>query len=111
MPRHSDLRTGLGGRFEFRCLAGDIDDKGSTRSIRGASKLPLQEVTIGEVIDVPVAKWPEQRYWTVLRQGMCLTWTQLTEQADQICDLLSLGLRKRLLRHVATWLARMELTV
>jgi len=65
----------------------------SLSHVTGETTPPLLETTIGQALREAAAKWPDAEALVSVHQGVRLTWTALTDQAEAVAaGLLALGL-------------------
>jgi fatty-acyl-CoA synthase len=62
--------------------------------VKGATDIPLIELTIGAMLDQTSARWPDHEAIVVCHQGVRWTWAELKQRVDVFAaGLLALGLR------------------
>jgi len=71
----------------------EASDPAATSHVRGDTKTPLIEETIGAVLDKAIARWPETEALVSVEQGIRWTYAELGRRVDRLAaGLLALGL-------------------
>jgi non-ribosomal peptide synthetase component F len=73
--------------------------------VKGATDIPLIELTIGAMLDQTSARWPDHEAIVVCHQGVRWTWAELKQRVDVFAaGLLALGLRPG--DRIGIWVAQ-----